>query len=361
MENLVDIYNKNQELVNELLSGSNIDITLKLDGVSLQVLYNDETGKYEYHQHIKEFGIGPIVTRLKRYFCKELNDAIEYFNSNIDKLDNYKFINTILYKGQIILLSAMYKDSTDVVDDYSNLLAISQDLGIELFTCLWQGKLSDNQISNIINLINFNSINSSEEFRDYVFNLFTNTDIIGNFYTPSKPFPYELFDTLKVIPGIIFNFRLNGKVAQYQISDKYYDQIKKSKLAQRKLNATINKTNLENIISTMVDYLEKNVEHFSDLHMENLEKNFIKMMSNKKMYNKLFNLSATTPLYQDRLYKLQISLLSPELQSLINKKGTIMKTLYENYLIMFYHSKPKDTIIISKEFVDRMNKIIEQL
>ena len=47
MDHLIDIYNKNQELVEKLLSLDNIKINLKVDGKPFQVVTEDN----EIHYH----------------------------------------------------------------------------------------------------------------------------------------------------------------------------------------------------------------------------------------------------------------------------------------------------------------------
>jgi len=105
--------------------------------------------------------------------------------------------------------------------------------------------------------------------------------------------------------------------------------------------------------------MEKNSVKDGD-KLNSIQKNFISLTSDIKIYNKLMNLGAKIKINDSKTYSVQVNRTIPELAKQIRKNGSVYKQLFELFVKLFYKAK-KRGFIISKEFQDRVNSIIEKI
>ena len=93
--------------------------------------------------------------------------------------------------------------------------------------------------------------------------------------------------------------------------------------------------------------------------IQNLQENFEEMMKSPKTYNKLMNLGSKIKINKSNTYSVQLNRLNESLATNIRKHGSVYKQLFETFTKLFYKPK-KRGFVISKEFQNRLNNIIEK-
>lgn len=358
MKNLIDVYNEDQTLCLELLNSSNIKVTPKLHGISLQVYLNEEKNKYEFIRHTKEFGIGPKISALTKLFCKPLSEAMSLIENRIEAVNKYKFLNFVLYDREMVLLSAIRRDDPTLIDDVEQLRSIAFEFDAQVNLPLWEGKLSEDQQRKVVNLMSSNTIIDSNEFKDIVEQIFYRD--LDDTNTRKAMFPIDLYKELKSLEGIVFNFKVNEKTLLLKVEDKVIRQNIDLKKAQIKRDKEMYKKNAEEVVKCMIAWLEKaDLKTASEKWLDKLQDNFVQMTSHYKMYNKLMNKAGNLPLYYDFNYALQVSKLKVNLQKLIKKNGKCYQALLETFLLYFYSLH--NDMFVDKETTKRLNTVITKM
>lgn len=348
MEHLFKLKEKDYTLYNDLIH-SDVKITLKLDGKPFQITVNDKN-EIEYRGRSgNTLDLGPLITNYDRLFSKPTNYAIEYFDKHKDLLNDYKFLVFEIVKDIIVLLYAVDKDNHIASDD-NELYNISKKLGIFPVPVLFNGKLSETQINSINDLLN--NLNNIKE-KDFV-------NIIYNLFNEYKHFPKELFNNLDNIEGIVLNFYKDNKTYQYKIVDYSYTSGINEYMKFKKEEREKNKNIYENLYKIFVEYLNNNLIINKENQLDILNENFYNMLSDSKLFNKLFNLGAQLPVNNKETYNIQLDYTSQDIKNLILKYGDPIKTVYEEYVKLF--KKPKvRAFVINKEFQQNINDIINKI
>ncbi|MCH5167438.1 MAG: hypothetical protein J1F35_06035 [Erysipelotrichales bacterium] len=348
MEHIQDIYQKKPEYIKDLLLLDDIKINLKVDGKPFQVVYNDTTDEIEFHGRSgNETKVGPLITDYDRYFSKAINDAIKHIESRIDIFKKYKFL-TFEVIDNTLLLTAVIKKNGDFVNSASEIKKISNELETDVMPTLWEGKLNQKQKYSLLNIIEEN-VPTKKDFIDFIKKLF---DSYENF-------PKKLISASdEFIEGIVFFFNVDGKIVEYKLVDPSYRQSMKDRDNNNKLEREKNADKYEEIYNIFLDYVENNAEKLSDNRIHSIELNYLNMMKDSKIYNKLINLGANIKINNNERYTVQLDRTTPELAKAINKHGKVYTTLYELFYKLF--SKPKKRgFVISKEFQNKVNDATE--
>ena len=351
MEHFIDIYKKKPEVCEKLLELDGIKINLKVDGKPFQVLYNEQSDSLEYHGRSgDETHVGPEIDDYTRLFSKPVNDAIAHVEKHVDVFKNYKFL-TFEVIDNLLLLTAIIDKNDNFIQSADKIKEIADELGTDVMPTLWEGKLTDEQIDSIVNILSSAIVPEKKEFINWVHSMFDTY----------KNFPDKLISAADdYIEGIVFFFPVGEKIAEYKIVDPTYRQSMKDRDKGNEEEREKNADTYEKIYNTFVDYLEKakDPEWNVDVSwLEKLQRAFLYMMSDTKIFNKLINLGAKIRLNTSKTYAVQVDRVIPELQKAIRQKGNVYKQLLELFIKLFYKEK-KRGFVISKEFQERINKII---
>jgi len=349
MEHFIDIYKKKPEVCEKLLDLTGIKINLKVDGKPFQVVYNEDTDSLEYHGRSgDETHIGPEIDDYTRLFSKPVNDAIAHIEKRVDVFKKYKFL-TFEVIDNLLLLTAIIDKNGDFIQSADKIKEIADELETDVMPTLWEGKLSVEQIDNIVNILSTGLVPEKKDFIDWVHSMFSTY----------KNFPEKLISAADdYIEGIVFFFDVKDKIVEYKIVDPTYRQSMKDRDNENAAEREKNAKTYESIYNTFLDNI-KNIDWPSNgSWLEKLQLAFFNIMSNTKTYNKLMNLGAKIRINTSKTYSIQIDRVIPELKKEIKTKGNVYKQLLELFIKIFYKSK-KRGFIISKEFQERVNKIID--
>ena len=349
MEHFIDIYNKKPEIVEKLLSLDNIKVNLKVDGKPFQVLVEDN----EIHYHGRsgdESHIGPEIDEYTRLFSKPINYAISKVEENKELyLNNYKFYTFEVINDKM-LLTAVVEDGGRFVESAGEIRAIADCLGTDVMPTLWEGKLTESQIDNIINILESGIVPEKEELINWVKEQF------GEY----EYFPETLISAADdFIEGLVFFFNVGDKIVEYKIVDPTYRELMNERKKNNELEFEKNKDVYESIYNIFVNFAENTEWNKNENKIQNLQENFEEMMSNPKTYNKLMNLGSKIKINESDTYSVQVERLNENLAKDIKRRGNIYKQLFESFVKLFYKPKKKG-FVISKEFQNKINNIIER-
>lgn len=366
MKTLLDLYNEDSYVASNFLDSMNLQVSVLLTGISLQVYYNDETGKYEYHTHSDDLAIGPKISKLTKLFCKDITDAIAYLdergiNGVIDgekTVAEYKFLNFVIYDKQLYLLSAMRMGETTILDGFDELSTIADSLKVGVMPLVFKGRLTKEQQASIINFIISQKNLDSAEFKDVFKSILKAENFNADPTITARAMESNVWDRYTTFDGLVFSVNFGDKIAKYKINDPNYEQIRKNVEAQRKLNKDLHKADYRALIEAMVDWLETRVEKRDDKHVISLQKNFVEMCADKKMLMKLISLGAKLPVRTNSRFMLQPDMLTPDMQQLLRKHGTPMRSAVEQYLLSFYANKDID---VDDEMKKRVAEIVSKI
>ena len=350
MEHFIDVYKKKPELCEKLLDLSGIKINLKVDGKPFQVVYNEQSDSLEYHGRSgDETHIGPEIDDYTRLFSKPVNDAIAHIEKRVDVFKKYKFL-TFEVIDNMLLLTAIIDKNDEFITSADKIKEIADELDTDIMPTLWEGKLSAEQIDSIVNILSSGLVPEKKDFIDWVNSMF-------NTY---KNYPEKLISAADdFIEGIVFFFDVNDKIAEYKLVDPTYRQSMKDRDNENAIEREKNADTYEKIYNAFVDYAEKAEWNSQGSWLEKLQHTFFNMMSDNKTFNKLMNLGAKIRINTSKTYSIQTNRVIPELKKEIKTKGNVYKQLLELFIKLFYKPK-KRGFIISKEFQERINNIIER-
>lgn len=351
MDHFIDIYKKKPEVCEKLLGQKNIKINLKVDGKPFQVLFNEETKELEFHGRSgDETHVGPLIDDYTRLFSKPINDAIAHVEKHTEVFKDYKFL-TFEVINKLLLLTAIIDKDENFIESANDIKKIADKLGTDVMPTLWEGELSQDQKDSIINILATGIVPEKKEFIDWV------TSMFGSY----SEFPKKLISASdEFIEGIVFFFPVKGKVVEYKLVDPTYRQSMKDRDAENEKERQDNAVHYEKIYNTFVDWLEKTDIEKSDNRIENLQKLFLSMMENSKTYNKLMNAGSHIKLNNSKTYALQNDRVIPELNKSFRKYGNVYKQLCELFIKLFYKGK-KRGFVISQEFQDRVNTLVDKI
>ncbi len=351
MDHFIDIYKKKPEICEELLSQKNIKINLKVDGKPFQVLFNDETNELEFHGRSgDETHVGPLIDDYTRLFSKPVNDAIAHVEKHVDVFKKYKFL-TFEVIDKLLLLTAIVDKKMKFIESADEIKKIADELDTDVMPTLWEGELTQEQKDSIINILMTGIVPEKKEFIDWV------TSMFGSY----KSFPKKLISASdEFIEGIVFFFPVGEKVVEYKLVDPTYRQSMKDRDAENEKERQDNAKYYEIIYNTFVEYLESIDIKKNDNRILNLQKLFLQMMQDKKIYNKLFNAGSHVKINTSKTYALQNNRVIPELSKAFQKNGDVYKQLCELFIKLFYKGK-KRGFVISQEFQQRVNALVEKI
>lgn len=286
MKTIADLFHESPDKFIDLCNKSNLKVIACNNGFKLQVVYDEKNDSLSFYngENLSTM-IGKKISDMDIKFIDGLKKSIDYLITKKNIIKNYLYLLFEINKDNIYLITVIDKNN-QVDKDTSK---ISKSLGIKLNDNIFNGKLNKESISLLLGLIEENALLGIKEYNNFIKELFK--------------VKYN-----KLYSEMIFNFYYNNKCIQC-------------------ISTCINKD----------DYQEQNpkvIQSLYNLYKEcKTDEDFINLFSNYKTYNKLYNLG--TKLNKND-YSICVESLSPEIKSLIKKKGSIIKNLYENYVIINY-------------------------
>ena len=345
MEHLSNIFTKKPELVDELFD-KHVAISLKIDGMAFQIVYNDETNEIEYHKRSGDATkVGPLIDDYSKLLVKKYSTTIKDFNAKKDLLDDYKFLAIEIFDKKYVLLTVVTKDNK-IIDIPDELKDIADKLKIDTVPVLLDGKLTDAQKDGLKTMMTLAPETTTEEYKTYLTNLFGEKE-----YT-------EFLKGSGEIEGIVLTFNVDDKVAQYKIINPAFKtrhdaEIKQQKEEQLKLAGLV-----EQILTLYMDKL--NPEKLDDNKLYSLDKNFLKLMQDSKFANKVMNVAVKFPPETNPLLGLNLDICSPEMKKFLKRLGKTMEVAYKQFVMAFYKTR-KRNYIVSKEFQMKINEISDKM
>lgn len=336
MEHLYTKFDKEEEFDNIL--NDDVFINLKLDGMAFQVYWNSDTDEIEYHKRSgNSYKLGPKIDDFSRVFLKGYNTAIKHFEDNKELIDDYKFLTFEIVGEKIHLLSVETRDGK-IIDDIETILEIAKKLKVEGPLTKFKGKLSDEQKTLIKDYFSNDEKATSKEFVQ-----FTNK-LLGTDLNEDEP-----------IEGMVFSFKNYG---EYKIVDPNYTDNIKNKKAKNEEIADKEKDDRENLIKLMCEWMSKNAQKMDDNYFKSLNMNFIEMIKDSKLYNKMMFYAVKL---HNSMFEIQTERIPNEIASFLKSKGAAAKNIYELFLIVFKGIR-KRNFHVSKEFdTENIHKIIDKI
>ena len=179
-------------------------------------------------------------------------------------------------------------------------------------------------------------------------------------FSSYEQFPENLISASPdFIEGIVFFFNVADKIVEYKLVDPTYRQLMEDRKKSNQEEFETNKDVYESIYNIFVDYAENTDWNKNENKIQNLQENFEEMMKSPKTYNKLMNLGSKIKINKSNTYSVQLNRLNESLATNIRKHGSVYKQLFETFTKLFYKPK-KRGFVISKEFQNRVNNIIER-
>lgn len=349
MDHIQDVYKKKPEMI-ERIWDCITKVNLKVDGKPFQVVYNDETDELEYRGRSgNETKVGPLIDDMYRLFSKPINDAIRHIEKRVDVFKRYKFL-TFEVIDEILLLTAIIDKNGKFIDNPDDIDKIAKELDTDVMPCLWKGKLSNEQRDILMTAISTDIVPTKDEFVKWVKELFGTYD----------KFPKKLISrSNEFIEGIVFFYEVDGKVVEYKLVDPTFRQMVRDNHAGMKRDGEENAERYNEIYEIFLDWSEENATGLDVNRMRSIEFNFIEMMKDSKLYNKLMKLGTGLTTITTDAYFLQPDRISNELQRAIKKHGKVYQLLYEKFVRLFYKAK-KRGFVVSKEFQQRVNLCVDK-
>ena len=348
MEHIQDIYKEKPELIENLLKNHVSKINLKVDGKPFQVLYNEETDELEFHGRSgNETTVGPLITDIDRYFSKFVNDAIRHIEARADLFKKYKFMTIEIIDNELLLTSVITK-SGEFVNSPKEIRKIADELETEVMPTLWEGHLSDSQINTLMDIIKTGDVPTKSEF----------IKVVKELFDKDPNFPKKLImANTEFIEGIVFFFDVKGKIVEYKLVDPAFRAQSAGYKASSKEEKDKNEEVYNKLYEFFLEWVENNGEKLADNRIHSIEKNFLKMMSDPKTYNKVMNMASGIRVNNIARYGVQLDRTTPELAKEIQKNGDLYKTIYEKFFNLFKKPK-KRNYTINKEFQMKVNDAI---
>lgn len=346
MEHLIDKYLKKPEYVKELFN-KEVSISLKVDGSAFQISYDKGQDKVTYHKRGgSSKSLGPIIDEYTQLMRKNVNDAIEYFDSKKNVLKEYKFYAIEMFNNSYILLTVIDNDN-NIIDNATKLKEISKSLNIDCVPILFDGKLNKEQIESLLSMMTLGPETSNDTYKEYLTNIFGNGE-------------YQKFLNGDEVEGIVLTWNIDNKIEQYKIINPAFKtrHDKEIKTGNEEFKKEIEE--LRELFEFLYDSLNEFGKHYDDNWIKTLNENFLYMNGQNKFKEGLKKFdNSIKPKFKD-FFTLQENRVDKRIKKLIDEFGDNMKFYYEKYLSLF--NKPKKrNFIISKEFQIKVNNLIERL
>ena len=341
MQHIREVYDKNPELLSNLLD-KEVDITTKIDGTAFQVSVS-ESNDIEFRKRSGNSNkLGPIIDNYTRLFVGNYENAMKHIESIADIIkDNYKFLTFEIFKDNLILLSAITKDG-QFID--SKLDDIANELNVKVVPTIFSGKLNDKLKVSLTSIIVDNIVPENTTFDKLICDIFS-------IYNPEE---YMIDSNLE---GIVFNFKIEDKIAQYKLVDPSFAQIHKDmRIKSKELDEKL-KPFKQKLVDIINKWLEENGKKYSEDKIESLDNNFLNLIKSAKIYNELILIVSNIPSGE---LSIQKNRLSSEITDAINKKGFLLQKLYEFFIRTYYKPKSRN-YTTDKETQEQINHIIEKL
>ena len=343
MNYLLDTYIKKPEYVKELF-GKSVSISLKIDGSAFQIAYDKSNDKLSYHKRGGSSSkLGPVIDDYTQLFAKYLNDAIEFFDKKKDILKEYKFYAIEIFNDMYILLNVV-DHNDNLVDNVSD---IAKKLNIDSVPILYNGKLNNEQIDNVLSMMTLSEDISNEEFISLLKKLFGNGK-------------YVKFLKGSEIEGIVFTWQSDDKIEQFKIINpafkkRHGEEIKAGKERNKLENESEDFINLfKKIYEVTQVYYKKNHKSIaSDSWIKKLNNLFINIDKDE-----ILKLASKLEPNDKSFWSLQVNKLDPKIKEILKDKSIIVA--YEKFLFLLYKPR-KRNYIIDKEFQLKVNSFIEIL
>ena len=341
MQHIREVYDKNPELLSNLLDNE-VDITTKIDGTAFQVSVSEDN-EIEFRKRSGNSNkLGPIIDNYTRLFVGNYENAMKHIESIEDIIkDNYKFLTFEIFKDNLILLSAITKDGQFIdnkLDDIAN------KLNVKVVPTIFSGKLNDKLKASLTSIIVDNALPENTTF----------DKLICDIFSIENPEEYMIDSNLE---GIVFNFKIEDKLAQYKLIDPLFAQQHKDMRAKSKELDEKLKPFKQQLVDRINKWLEENGQKYSEDKIESLDKNFLNLIKSAKIYNELVLIVSNIP---SGKLSIQKNRLSDEIADAINKKGFLLQKLYEFFIRTYYKAKSRN-YTTGKETQEKINSIIEKL
>lgn len=341
MQHIREVYDKNPELLSNLLD-KEVDITTKIDGTAFQVSVS-ESNDIEFRKRSGNSNkLGPIIDNYTRLFVGNYENAMKHIESIADIIkDNYKFLTFEIFKDNLILLSAITKDG-QFID--SKLDDIANELNVKVVPTIFSGKLNDKLKASLTSIIVDNIVPENTTFDKLICDIFS-------IYNPEE---YMIDSNLE---GIVFNFKIEDKIAQYKLVDPSFAQIHKDmRIKSKELDEKL-KPFKQKLVDIINKWLEENGKKYSEDKIESLDNNFLNLIKSAKIYNELILIVSNIPSGE---LSIQKNRLSSKITDAINKKGFLLQKLYEFFIRTYYKPKSRN-YTTDKETQEQINHIVEKL
>ena len=341
MQHIREVYDKNPELLSNLLDNE-VDITTKIDGTAFQVSVSEDN-EIEFRKRSGNSNkLGPIIDNYTRLFVGNYENAMKYIESIADIIkENYKFLTFEIFKDNLILLSAITKDG-EFID--SKLDDIADKLNVKVVPTIFSGILDDKLKASLTSIIVDDVIPQNTTFDKLICDIFSIDNTEECMIDPS-------------LEGIVFNFKIGDKLAQYKLVNPLFAQQHKDMRAKSKELDEKLKPFKQQLVDIINKWLEKNGQKYSEDKIESLDKNFLNLIKSAKIYNELILIVSNIPSGE---LSIQSVRLSKEIYNAINKKGFLLQKLYEFFIRTYYKTKSRN-YITDKETQEKINSIIEKL
>lgn len=341
MQHIKEVYDKNPELLSNLLD-KDVYITTKIDGTAFQVSVSDD-GEIEFRKRSGNSNkLGPVIDNYTRLFVNNYELPMKKIESIADLIkENYKFLTFEIYKDNLILLSAITKDGR-FIDN--NLDSIADKLNVKVVPTIFSGVLDKLTKSKLISVIADNKVPDDITF----------DRLICDIFSIKHPESYMIDASLE---GIVFNFKIDKKLAQYKLVNPLYAQKHKDMRMNSKELDEKTKPFKQKLVDIINSWLEENGQKFSDNKIESLDRNFLNLIKSPKRYNKLILIVSNIPSSEISVQK---NRLSKPIADAINTKGFLMQKLYEFFIRTYYKTKSRN-YTTDKQTQEKINSIIEKL
>lgn len=342
MDKLNILYDKNREKFYELLKSSRVRVTPKIGGTTLQAVWDDAFNKVRFYKKpINGEKIGSVVDKLSKLFVGEYSYGIKTLQNHLDLLAQYSVVTFKVLEDYIILLSVTTKDGTEANDEMIKTLASHLE-------CMYVPVLFDDALTDV----------QQEAISMWMDSFSANDDLLGLIEDIFDIEDNETCDNIsKYLTGIVLQFfnDKNKEIGKYKILELKSNNVKaESKAQYEKDFEKYNKVSDE-LIKVMANWLENNAERLGSTVWDSKDGNFIEMMNDPKMYNKIINLASQLPVsIQD-----PIDEINEKIRKRISTGGMPVYIAYETYAFVFTARK-YNSYVISKDFQERVNNIISK-
>ena len=289
-----------------------------------------------------------MIDDYTRLFSKPVNDAIAHIEPRKEVFKQYKFL-TFEVIDKLLLLTAVVDKNDNFINDASEIQKIADKLDTDIMPTLWEGKLSEEQKQSILDIISTGVVPEKDQFVLWVKNMFDTY----------KNFPKTLISRSEdFIEGIVLFFEKDNNIIEYKIVDPTYRQLMKDRDDNYAKEREKVAEYYEKAYNIMVDYLIKNAKCLDNNQVKSMQLNFFNMISDEKILKEFQSIGKNLISNNSETYTVQIDRVLPELKEQL--KDQSIKNMFELFMKTFYKGK-KRAFIISKEFQDKINSIIEKM